>query len=174
VSGGQGQPVARATCCLTVLFGLPLLGFSKTIPPSTHTPDVHSRLPVVARTLRPWPSVAACHGLDSFRPCHSSWLRRLSPSGCRRFVSPCSRSWDSPRFGWGVGSMPRSLRLHREDAGAARVRFPTSSARSTTPSQLRPRASPASALRVSDTPALAGLTRLSSMRLHCPCTSSPR
>jgi hypothetical protein len=62
----------------------------------------------------PSPSTKACHCLGTVRPCRSSRLRRLSPPGRCRLVASCSRSWDSPRFGWlgwhrPVGTVPSRL-----------------------------------------------------------------
>lgn len=49
---------------------------------------------------RPWPplSVRSCHTPDTFRPCRSSRLRRLSPLERCRLVPSCSRPWGWPRF----------------------------------------------------------------------------
>jgi hypothetical protein len=69
-----------------------------------HTLQVSTLEPVSPRKRdASCPSTKACHCLGVFRPCRSSRLRRFSPPGRCRLVASCSRSWDSPRFGW-VGS----------------------------------------------------------------------
>jgi hypothetical protein len=69
--------------------------------------DIRSRCPLPSSTSQASlsPSAKSCHALRLFRPCRFSRLRRLAPPRRCRFVAPCYRSWDSPRFRWGAGAL---------------------------------------------------------------------